>query len=133
VEQIRSLQLRAAAVEVAQVVQAEAHEADVRRRQTAEGHDALTQGDHDGWLAASAQTDAAEMRQRRLEPLYQAREAFRLQANAVHQASRLRLEQMEGIVERTQARQTLEDERRAQAASDDRFLSRKMWLKARQD
>jgi hypothetical protein len=45
-----------------------------------------------------------------------------------HLASRVEARQVEGLLERVRVREKREAERRAQAESDDRFLSRRSWL-----
>jgi hypothetical protein len=127
VEQIRSLQLRAAALAVAEVTQASAQEAADEQRELAQGHSALRAGDRQGWVIATVQTEVAIARQRRLEPLQAAREQLREQAALAHRDSRQRLEQLEGIVDRARALQVRDTERRDQAASDDRYLARRIW------
>jgi hypothetical protein len=130
VERMQSLELGMAASAVAEVEQAGAVEDGLLRQQTGAGRAALLAGDRAGWAMAEAQRDAAEVRARRLEEIRREREAVREAARTTYRASRMRMEQIDSAVERTRLQDALETARRTQAATDDRYLSRREWIKA---
>ncbi len=130
VEQIRSAQLRIASSAVDEVAQATAYEVSVRQRQSAHAHNALMSGDRESWSLSAVQAAVATARQLRLESLRIAREDAQEQAAVAYRNSRQRLEQMNAVIDKASTRASLEETRRSQAASDDRFLSRRAWLEA---
>jgi hypothetical protein len=90
---------------------------------------ALLAGDRAGRAMAEAQREAAEVRAARLEAMRLEREQAREAARESYQASRMRMDQMESAVERIRVQAEMEAARRMQAATDDRFLSRREWVK----
>jgi hypothetical protein len=130
VEQIRSAQLRIASSDVDEVTQATAHEISVRQRQSAHARNALISGDRESWSLSAVQAAVATARQLRLESLRIAREDACEQAAVAYRTSRQRSEQMNAVIEKAHTRASLEETRHAQAASDDRFLSRRAWIQA---
>jgi len=130
VEKIRSLEVRAAATEVAQVTQALSQEATARVRQQDSQRAALLLGDREGWAVAAAQVEIAEVRQMRLKPVQAEREVLFEKAAVAHRASRQRMEQIDGIVDKAREREMETESRRMQAAADDRYLSRRLWLES---
>ncbi|QHN03917.1 hypothetical protein FTO74_11460 [Granulicella sp. WH15] len=133
VEQIRSAQLRIASSAANEVVQATAYEISIRQRQAAYAHDALTSGDRESWSLSAVQATVATTRQLRLESLRITREDAHEQAAAAYHNSRQRLEQMKAVIDKGYTLASLEELHRAQAASDDRFLSRRAWIQAQSD
>jgi hypothetical protein len=131
VEQIRSLQLRAAAIAVAEIERSIVGYAHGERQESVVGRMALESGDRAGWSASAVQAALAETRLDQLDALLDEREAAREQAAAVHRASHQRSEQMDGLVECAASDAAILHDRRAQAESDDRYLSRRAWLGAR--
>jgi hypothetical protein len=63
----------------------------------------------------------------RLEKIRLEREALQEVAKEQHTASRLKSEQMKRVVEGLTTQVGIEEERRVQAAADDRYLSRRRW------
>jgi hypothetical protein len=104
-------------------------EDDLLKEQAGAGRAALLAGDRAGWAMAEAQREAAEVRAVRLEAMRVQRAAAREAARESYQASRMRMDQMESAVERIRVRAEAEAGRRNQAATDDRFLSRREWVK----
>jgi hypothetical protein len=131
VEHIRSLQLRAATSDVAEVVQAQQNLRDGERRQALEGRSALARGDRAGWSASAVQAQFATQREELLDTMLNTRETAREQAAKAHRTSYQRKEQIDGLVESAIAAAAVIADRREQAGSDDRFLSRRAWLQAR--
>jgi hypothetical protein len=129
VERMRGLELAAAAGAVAEVEQAGAVEGGLLREQAGAGRAALLAGDRAGRAMAEAQREAAEVRAARLEAMRLEREQAREAARESYQASRMRMDQMESAVERIRVQAEMEAARRMQAATDDRFLSRREWVK----
>jgi len=126
-ERMRSVELRAAATAVEDVACAAAIAATVRGSQIENARAAMATGRRDEWQVAETMRSVLEVRMKRLAVLRAEREADLDAAVAAHRASRLEMEQMERVVERRQAMTRLEDGRRAQAESDDRFASRRSW------
>jgi hypothetical protein len=133
VEHIRSLQLRAATADVAEVVQAKQQHREGERRQALAGRTALSDGDRAGWSAAAMHAQFATLREERLDAMLEEREIAREFAATVHRASYQRKEQIDGLVESAITAEAVIEERRDQADSDDRFLSRRAWLQARDE
>ena len=133
VEQIRSLQLRAAAIAVAEIERSKSAHAAGEHQESIAGRMALESGDRAGWSASAMQASLAETRLEQLDALLDMRELEREQAATVHRVSHQRMEQMDGLVERATSDAAIVHERRTQAESDDRYSSRRAWLGARVD
>lgn len=127
VERIRSLELRMAESEVDDAVRAAAIAAAIRDSQKANLRDALAAGQRDEWRIAETAASANEIRIARLAALRVKQEAARDEALVRHRLSRLQVEQMESLVERRRERESREVTLQEQAASDDRFASRRAW------
>jgi hypothetical protein len=98
----------------------------VEARQTArEGLDA---GDRGKWLMADAQTEVAGWNRERLGVLLEARASEVPPAMAKFMESRCEHEQVKKLIENAQEIEKIEEGRKAQAASDDWFLSRRLRL-----
>jgi hypothetical protein len=110
-----------AEVEAALAVQ-EATLIDARRAERA----ALASGDRGEWLLADAQHEVAGWNRGRLNVLLQARAAEVPPAMGRFLDSRREHEQVKQLVENAQQAERVEENRRAQAAADDWFLSRRM-------
>ena len=96
-----------------------------------EGRAALIVDDRMGWSLADAQREFAGWRRERLERIRVEREQLRAFAQEQYVASRVKSEQMRGVVEGVEAKIAIEEGRRNQAAMDDRYLSRRLWVEAR--
>ncbi len=127
VEQMRSMELRAAANAVEDIACALAIAATVRGSQIADARAALAGGQREEWQVAETARGVVEAQIARLATLRVQREATLDEAVAAHRASRLEMQQMERIVERRRAVLLVEEDRRAQVESDDRFASRRAW------
>ncbi len=115
---------------VARVREAEnAIAAQTRLKQSAHGdaQAALSTGDRERWAVAEIQRGHSEQVQQSLEPVLRERERLTAEARAIYVASRIRRGQIKTVVDRDLAAERLDEERRAQSAADDRFLSRLRW------
>jgi hypothetical protein len=96
-----------------------------------EGRAALIVGDRMGWSFAEAQRELAGWRSNGLKRIRAEREESMKSAQEQYLASRVKSEQMQCAVEDVEAGVAIEEGRRIQAATDDRYLSRKLWTEAR--
>jgi hypothetical protein len=92
------------------------------------GRQALTTGDRSEWLMADAQNEVAGWNRKRLETLREERAKAVPPAMEKFMESRLEHEQVKKLIENARQVAEIEGGRRAQAASDDWFLSRRMRL-----
>jgi len=92
---------------------------------------ALTTGDREESLFAQSQTEIFTARAVRLESLKAQRLAAESTARADFLASRLKTEQMKQLVAHIAEQATLEESRRSQSLSDDRYAARRAWLSGR--
>ena len=92
------------------------------------GRRALTTGDRSEWLMADAQNEVAGWNRKRLETLREERAKAVPPAMEKFMESRLEHEQVKKLIENARQVAEIEGGRRAQAASDDWFLSRRMRL-----
>ena len=93
---------------------------------------ALIVDDRIGWSFAEAQRELAGWRREGLERIRAEREELRTSAQEQYVASRVKSEQMQCAVEGVEAGIAIEEGRRIQAATDDRYLSRRLWVEARE-
>ncbi len=128
-ERTRAMELGVAAAAVAEVDSAGAVEDGVRREQAGAGYAALLAGDQTGWALSKARREAAEVRVRRLGMIRVEREAAWDAARDTYRESRMQMEQVESAMERTRVLEEMEAARRMQAATDDRYLSRRAWMR----
>ena len=131
VEDLHAMQAKAAAAAVFEVERVEAELAARRAQGAAEGRDGLARGSR---LEALAAEKGAVQDTARAELLARVGSERRLQLEAAvqaHRESRIETRQLAGLVDRVKASEDFERERRAQAESDDRFLSRREWLRGK--
>ena len=119
----------AAARETQQVIRAEQEVAWAAR---IDGRGALLAGDRVSWMTAETQQETVAWRRRGLEQIRLEREKLSEAAREQYVASRLRREQIKRVFDDIAVRMEIEEERRLQAASDDRFLARRRWTDARE-
>jgi hypothetical protein len=132
VEEMHSTELQrmtAAVREVQQVIRAEQ---EVARAARIDGRGALLAGDRVSWIMAESQQETVAWRRRGLEPIRLEREKLSETAREQYVASRLRREQIKRVFDDIAVRMEIEEGRRLQAASDDRFLARRRWTDARE-
>ena len=132
VEEMHSTELQrmtAAVREAQQVIRAEQ---EVARAARLDGRGALLAGDRMSWTMAETQQETAAWRRRGLEQIHLEREELSEAAREQYVASRLRREQIKRVFDDIALRMEIEEGRRLQAASDDRFLARRRWTDARE-
>jgi hypothetical protein len=131
VEEMHSTELQrmGSAVRVAQ--QAIGMEQEVARSARVNGREALLAGDRVSAVMAETQQETAGWRRQRLEQIRLEREKLNEAAREQYVASRLKREQIKRVLDDIEVRMEIEEGRRLQAASDDRFLARRRWTDAR--
>lgn len=133
VEEMHSVELQRMTAAVNEAQQAIGVQQQVVRSARFNGRDALTAGDRMGWTMAETLRETAGWKRRRLDEIRLEREGLNDAAREQYVASRLKSEQMKRVVDRVAERIKTEEERRAQAVSDDRFLARRRWTDARDE
>jgi hypothetical protein len=93
---------------------------------------ALILDDRMGRSLAEVRWELARWRCDGLERIRAQREALHAAAQEQYVASRIKSEQMRHVVDGVRTRVAIEEGRRSQAAADDRYLSRRLWVEARQ-
>lgn len=131
VEEMHSVELQRTTAAVHEAQQAIGVQQQLTSSARLGGRDALMTGDRMSWEIAEIQQEAAAWKRRRLEQIRVQREMASDAARQKYVASRLKSEQMKGVVEAVATREEIEEGRRLQAASDDRFLARRRWSEAR--
>jgi hypothetical protein len=132
VEEMHSLELQQRTAAVQEAQQAIEVQQQVARSARFGGRDALMADDRMGWEIAETQRESAGWKQRRLEQMRLEREVLSDAAREQYLASRIKSEQMKRLAEGVAARAEIEEGRRVQAASDDRFLARRRWSDTRE-
>jgi hypothetical protein len=127
VEEMHSTELQRMTSAVREAQQAIGIEQGVARSARIDGRGALLAGDRVSWMMAETQQETAAWRRRGLEQIRLEREGLNEAARERYAASRLKREQMKRVVDDIAAGMEIEDGRRTQAASDDRFLARRRW------
>src|SRR6266851_2687371 len=131
VEEMHSTELQRMASAVSEAQQAIGIEQEVARSARINGREALLAGDRVSWMMAETQQETAAWRRRRLEQIRLEREELNEAAREQYVASRLKREQMKRVCDDIAAQVEIEEGRRLQAASDDRFLARRLWTDRR--
>lgn len=124
------MQVKASAAAVFEVERAVQDLAARRVQGVAEGRAGLARGSRLEALAEDLGSAKDKLRAEMLARVGAERRVRLEAAIEAHRGSRVESRQVDGLVERVKASAQLEDERRAQAESDDRFLSRREWLRA---
>lgn len=127
VEEMHSTELQRIASTVREAQQAIGIEREVARSARINGCGALLAGDRVSWMMAETQQETAAWRRRGLEQIRLEREELNEAAREQYVASRLKREQIKRVFDDIAGRMEIEEERRFQAASDDRFLARRRW------
>lgn len=128
-EQMRAAELHHATSDVADVVAVQQQERIDAWAETGASRTALAAGDTQEWMLAEAGRELIGLRMLRHCDVQVRLEQVRESAADIYQQRRVQREQMERIASaRRRAEEELEG-RRAQAAADDRFLSRRAWLR----
>jgi hypothetical protein len=132
VEEMHSTELQRMTAAVREAQQAIRVEREVIRSARVDGREALLVGDRTGRAMAETQQVTAAGRQQGLELIRLEREELNDAAREQYVASRLKREQIKRVFDDIAARMEIEERRRTQAASDDRFLARRRWTDARE-
>ena len=132
VEETHSTELQRMTAAFREVQHAIVMEQDVTRAARADCRSALIAGDQMSSMAAEVQQDASAWRRRGLEQIRVKREELNDAAKTQYLASRLKKEQIKRVFDDIAARVELEERRRMQAISDDRFLARRRWTDTRE-
>jgi hypothetical protein len=132
VEEMHSTELQRMASAVREAQQAIGMEQEVARSARTNGRGALLTGDRMSWMMAETQQETAAWRRRGLEQIRLEREELNEAAREQYVASRLKREQIKRVFDDIAVRMEIEEGRRLQAASDDRFLARRRWTDARE-
>ena len=127
VEQMHSVTLAQVSLSVHEAEIAIARQCEQMREARWESREALLGGDRERRALTETQQELAGGRRERLETVRLERESRKDQAREEYALSRVKSEQMKSVVAVIRAEEELIEGRRAQAASDDRFLSRLRW------
>jgi hypothetical protein len=130
VEEMHSVELQRMTAAVREAQQAIGVQQHVARSARFDGRDALKADDRMGWEIAETQAESAGWKRRRLEQIRSEREVLSDAAREQYVASRLKSEQMKRLATGLAVKAEIEEGRRVQAASDDRFLARRRWSDA---
>jgi hypothetical protein len=131
IEEMHSTELQRMTAAVRESEQAIVKEQDMAKSARIDGRGALMMGDRVGWMMAETQQETAGWWRQRLEQVRQEREQLNDAAREQYMASRLRKEQMKCVFDEIAAGIDVEEARRKQATSDDRFLARDFWADAK--
>lgn len=132
VEEMHLAELQRMTAAVRDVQQAIGVEQEVARSARVDGRGALLAGDRVSWMTAETHQEVAEWRGRALEQIRLGREELSDAAREQYVASRIKREQIKRVFDDIAAKTEIEEGRRTQAASDDRFLARRRWTDARE-
>ena len=127
IETMHSVALQQATSLVHEAEQAMAAQGDRLRAARTHIHQALTEGNREQWAISEVDMATGCQRQHRLEVLRQERDVVREQAREEYGASRIQRGQIQSVVDAQVEAERIVADRRAQNASDDRFLSRLRW------
>jgi hypothetical protein len=127
VEEMHSVELQRMTAAVQEAQQAIGVQQQVARSARSDSRAALMADDRMGSEIAETQRESAGWKRRRLEQVRSEREVLSDEAREQYVASRLKSEQMKRLAEAVALRAEIEEGRRVQSASDDRFLARRRW------
>jgi hypothetical protein len=132
VEEMHSAELQRMTAAVREAQHAIGVEREFARSARIDGRGALLTGDRVSWMMAETQQEAAAWRRQGLEQIRLEREEQNEAAREQYVASRLRREQIKRVCDDIAVRLEIDEGRRTQTASDDRFLARRRWTDARE-
>jgi hypothetical protein len=133
VEEIHSAELQRMTSAVREAEEAIGLQREVVRLAGQDGRRALTTGDRMALALADTQREISDWKRPRLEQIRLEREEHSNVAKEQYVASRLKSDQMKRVVEDATERVAMEEGRRLQAHSDDRFLARRRWTEAKEE
>jgi hypothetical protein len=132
VERLHSTELQRTTTSLQKAEQAVGMQREIVNSARVDGRNALKSGDRMEWTMAEVRSGTSDWRRRRLDVIRSEREGLRDTASEQYLASRLKSEQVKRVTEAIAERIAIEEGRRVQAASDDRFLARKRWSDAQE-
>lgn len=126
---MKAVQLKMAATALAEVDAVLVGRSAQRLEDRTAARDGLARGSRlETWMAEhNSNTDQARVELRKR--LAEERRAALLAATEAHRESRMEARRINGLMVRIRLAEELERQRRSQAESDDRFLSRREWLR----
>jgi hypothetical protein len=130
VEDIHSSELQRMTASVREAHQAISLEQEVMQAARVDGRGALLTGDRESWVLAGSQQETSTWRRGRLEQIRLLREKLNQEAREQLVSSRMKKEQMKQVFENLAGQLDIDEGRKVQAASDDRFLARARWADA---
>jgi hypothetical protein len=133
VEEMHSVELQRLTAGVLQARNAIGSEREAVRLARLDGQEALVAGDQVNWMTSQSRQERAAWRKQKLEEIRLRRTELNDAARQQYVASRLKREQIQRVFDDIAKRMEIEKERRAQAASDDRFLARRRWTDSREE
>ncbi|GGA56347.1 hypothetical protein GCM10011507_04590 [Edaphobacter acidisoli] len=127
VEKAHSVELKRTTAALHEVQSAVDAEAKITRRAAHQGREALASGDRMQWAAADLQRKAAGAKRNRLESVRVERKRSSETAREQYVASRRKSEQMQRLTTRAAEQIAVDEAKKMQSATDDRFLARRRW------
>jgi hypothetical protein len=131
VEEMHSTELQRMTAAVHEAELSIGVEQEVTRSVNADVRGALLAGDRASWMVAESQRETAVWRRRGLEQIRLEREELNDGAREQYVASRLKRMQVQRVFDDIAKSMEIEEGRRMQAVSDDRFLARRRWTDSR--
>jgi hypothetical protein len=132
VEEMHLAELQRMTAAVSETQEAIRVEREAARSARVDIREALLAGDRVSWTMAETQQEIAASRRLTLEQIRAGREELSDAAMEQYVASRLKREQIKRVFDDIAARKEIEEGRRLQATSDDRFLARRRWTDAQE-
>jgi hypothetical protein len=132
VEGLTAMQARMAAGAVFEMDQAEARLAERQKREQSEGRAGIARGSRIEALAAERSVAVDASRREWLAQMKIERERLYALAVEAHRESRMESRQIDGMLSRKRVAEEIESGRRTQNAADDRYLSRREWLRTKE-
>jgi len=127
IEQMHSAELQRTTAALCQAEHAIQIEQEATRSARTEGRGALLTGDRMNWVMAESEQKASARRRWGLDQIRREREELTEITREQFVASRLKREQMKRVFDDIAVGMEIEEGRRLQASSDDRFLARRRW------
>jgi hypothetical protein len=127
VEEMHAAELRKIAGAVLDAKRAIVVEREAGRLARLEGRDALLVGDRANWMMSETRQEMAAWRRQKFEEICIGREQLNDAAREQYVASRSKRQQIQSVSHEIAVRLEIEEGRRAQTTSDDRYLARRRW------
>lgn len=129
VEEVHLTELQRTSAALCEVRNAMDAETQSRHRALHEGREAIALGDRMGWAAVDSRRRASGAKRHRLEAVHAERKRLNEIARDQYVASRRKSEQMQRLVEHAAHQAAIDEGKKTQAATDDRFLARQRWAR----